>query len=236
MKYIAVSAITASLVSIFISVGLSLLQKLDERPSSASSTEDSVLFIKESIAELKTEIDQIRREVGHEGHPVNTEYPAEIGIEYQDLQDRMHRVEAALETLLLAGSAPEKTNGEIVKKQLPEKFRQSAEKSQVSQSQDRSVLAENDFELDSGKPLGDFRASIVETLHSAEGIEVSGMVCGDTICKVSYLSQEFAESQEESDNRAEFVDKLAEAALGAEVKVRYVAGPSGNADMYIQLR
>ena len=237
MKQVAITGITASLVSMLCFLGLQLCEETPRNYSSTIKPQALALALnksEESIAFLKSKIAAMELQLIQNGNRIKTNIGADRDTGYEDLLDRMDEMERSVSQLALSGDEQARKDSSLIEKRLSERMRRSSEISQSGQSQ--NLMAESDFETDSGNPLGDFSNSIGEALHSVEGVEVNGMDCRDTICKVSYSEKELFDPQEEVDTRSDIVDKLSQAAIGRTVEVSYASDTSGNTVMYIQLR
>ena len=95
---------------------------------------------------------------------------------------------------------------------------------------------ESHFERDSGKPLGDYSNSIEDAIHSVDGIDVKGVDCGETICKITYSKSESLTSLEEGDVDSDLADKLMFGAEGRVVELKYADDSMGNRVIYAELK
>lgn len=237
MKQAAITGIITALVSILCFFGLASFKEKSELSNTIIDPPDLALALKknrESINSLSLKIVNIQQQLTQDGNRIKTSIYRDGDVEYENLSDRVDEIEATVAKILVSGNEPVEKDSSVIEKQFSERSRRANEISQGGQMQ--NVIAERDFEIDSGKPLGDFSNSIGEALHSVEGLDVSGMVCRDTICKVSYFQEELLDSQENTDISSDLVDKLSEAAIGSAVEVSYANDSSGRRTMYIQLR
>ena len=238
MKQIAITGIAVLLVSMLCFFGLNLFEERAGHYGSAIKLQDLALALKrnrESINSLESTIIEIQRQLDQQDSRIKANIGPDTDAEYKGLLDTVDELELTVAKLALsADQSFRKRDGSLIEKRLSERLRRSVEIAQDHQSQ--NVIAESDFEADSGKPLGDFQNSIGEALHSVTGIEVSGTVCRDTICKVNYVENDLSGSRDEADIRSDLVDTLSQAAIGSAVEVSYANDASGNPVMYIQLR
>ena len=234
MKNFLISTATASLICsifmlVFIFFGEGHAKVSSATNSSVPTAEISVNSA--SIAELRSELSEIRNQLGNLS--AREEYVAADNA-LDELTLRIGAIEKAVESTSLSkpDSSSSREGSGILKKRVIQNSFESAETS----SNENAAVAESIFETDSGTTLGSYAESIGDTFHSFEDIEVHGIECRSTICKVTYSKTDSLESHEESDDNFELVDKLALASDGREVEVRYARAPSGDELMYIQLR
>lgn len=225
-----IPAATAALVSIACVFALNFAGHDSEHTPNNSMNESLASSIHsnlESIADLRSEVRVIQSQMSTSYPPPDTGISGQERLHPNDLEARIEMLEEAIEKISLTGStSPKEQNGTI------RKF--------IASSTDNPVEAaksyQTEFENDSGIALGDYSDSIGEVFHAFEGIEVRGMECGNTICKVTYSENKDPETQQESSDGLELVDKLAQNAGGREVDVQYTKDSLGNNVMYIQLR
>jgi hypothetical protein len=237
MKQIVITCFTASLVSIGCFVVLHSLEGAVVNNGLKMAPQDSAQALRAgriSIAALESKVTEIQRQIDQKGSRVETDTMLNSDIKVEELLDRIEDIERTVATFGLSANEPVKKDGKIIEQHFAERRRRANEISHNGQRE--NLVAESEFETDSGKPLGDFQNSIGEALHSADGIEVSGIVCRDTICKVNYVEKEFRDSQEGTDTRSDVVDKLSQAASGSTIEVSYSSDASGSPVMFIQLR
>ena len=97
-------------------------------------------------------------------------------------------------------------------------------------------LAEQEFAMDSGMALDGFAESIEEVAHEVDGLDIKGMECGNSICRISYAESDVVATGEDSaDPQWELMEKLLDRAQGRRVDIRHAVDAAGNRAMYIQL-
>ena len=183
---------------------------------------------------MQFEVLEIRDELMREYKSLKKEHAVSVPLAISDLSARIAALEGSLKEISLSSPRKGGEDSDIIQKQLVDSLLKPSDVSAVNQVQ--SALAEIEFDNDSGIPLEGFSDSIDETFHSVEGLDVTGMDCRDTICKVTYLKSESTESEEDYYPQDELLDKLAQSAGGRQVEVRYDKDTSGKEVMYIQLR
>jgi len=234
MKVVFISAVTSAVVSVSCYFVLQLSQ---EPYGTAGITDGAVVSAREDLgssAALQFEVLEIRDELMREYKSLKKEHAVSVPLAISDLSARIAALEGSLKEISLSSPRKGGEDSDIIQKQLVDSLLKPSDVSAVNQVQ--SALAEIEFDNDSGIPLEGFSDSIDETFHSVEGLDVTGMDCRDTICKVTYLKSESTESEEDYYPQDELLDKLAQSAGGRQVEVRYDKDTSGKEVMYIQLR
>ena len=174
MKQAIIPAIASSLVTL---AGFLIWElTLADSSSTESLTNVDQFFLtakknSESISALHLELQEIREQCS----PSN-ELPDTASSEVENLQSnhliaRIETVEDAIEQLSSSQSNPRNTDGESVDTQ------QALHGAVAMHSYRQSIASEADFETDSGIPLGDYKNTIGDTLHTLEGIEVQNTDC-----------------------------------------------------------
>ena len=236
MKQVAISAITASLVS-----AACLFVFQTSRDAAAISGGDSTAHVRdrkiginsESISALRLEVDAIRRQLEQNAGPDSTiTATTDPGYDSSGMMVRIEYLEDAVTEL----TEP----GRIETRALRVGFAEPINKISASDAEGSRVhlyaMAETSFEEDRGIPLGDYEDAIGDALHRAGDIAVHSMVCKETACKLTYSRTELPASTRVSDGDPELVDKLAKGAEGHAVEISYASDPSGNDVMYVRLR
>ncbi len=230
------AVVIASLVSVGAVLGLQTVQET-RRPALDSGSAELAPLIRanvESIATLKSELIELREQLASTERSTNYGVVIDGGAETAGLAKRLDKIEHTLAELSAPGPLAGSKTGAELEKKLTQVTQLAAGGSSISY--DQSVQAEIDFENDSGVPLGDIEETISDALYTAEGIDISGMECRDTICKVTYSKSGSFQAQGAGDGGHEIVDQLAQATNGREVEVRYGSDPAGKKVMYIQMR
>ncbi|MCP5166201.1 MAG: hypothetical protein H6989_02345 [Pseudomonadales bacterium] len=230
------AVVIASLVSVGAVLGLQAVQEMLWPPSTSRTAELAPLINAnvESIEMLRRQVVELRGQLARTGAPVSRGIVNDGGAESLGLAKRLDEIEHTLAELLASGPVASSRAGGEFEKKLTEVTYLAAAGSSLSHTQ--SAQAEIDFENDTGVPLGDFEETISDTLYTAEGIDVSGMECRGTICKVTYSQSDSLQARDAGADGFEVVDRLAEATSGREVEVRYGSDPAGKKVMYIQIR
>jgi len=236
MKNYVTSTVVASLVSIICILGLQFALKSQDAINPSSGGEDLASVIKahsDSIAVLKRELRDFQERFDQKGmHKEDQVTEIARTPKIENLIDRIEVMEEALHRFSVDESKSGKAQSDKVSKQVAETMGQTSTGSTSKQTD----VFEANFEEDSGVPLGDYAESIGETISAVEGLQVTGMDCRDTACRVTYSKTELFDPQGESDPSSGLVDELVQASNGREVEVRYAKDPSGDEVMYIQLR
>lgn len=233
MKHLVLPVIAASFVSIAFNLGLQLTRDKDPPDFSAHKVNELTAAVDinvSSIASLRSELGEVRDHLTGICGQMTGQAHAIAEAEINNLLKRVESIEDSVDTLSDArpgGSLPGKNGGDGLATFLAKNSPSAAE---------NTAVFESDFEADSGEPLGNFSDSIDEALHSIEGIEVTGVDCRTSVCKVSYSKPERTDSQEEFDSEDELVNRLAVSAPGRGVEVRYDKDAYGEDIMYIMLR
>jgi len=95
--------------------------------------------------------------------------------------------------------------------------------------------AEADFIADTGLPLGDDAAEILDVFDSSDNIvQLQDAQCRNRICKVSYLPVSDAASGQDPDYL--IIDKLSSQLGGKDLRIRFATDEFGAQVMYIQHR
>lgn len=185
-----------------------------------------------SIIALRSELRDLRDLSNSKNPPITGEpiiASSDSGI--KDLMERLEIVEEALTKL--SPSMPLSTEQRIATFDMQMKARAiPTEVSVIEQYQN----SESYFESDAGKPLGDYENAIDDSLHSVEGIDVKGVDCRDTICKITYSKSESVTSQEQGDVDSNLADKLMFGVEGRVVELRYANDTMGNNVIYAELK
>ena len=230
------AAVIASLVSVGAVLGLQTVQET-RRPALDSGSAEMAPLIRanvESIANLKSELIELRKQLASTEGATSGGVVLDGDAETAGLAKRLDKMEHTLAELSAPGPLAGSKTGAELENKLTQVTQLAAGGS--SFSYDQSARAEIDFEKDSGVPLGDLEETIGDALYTAEGIDISGMDCRDTICKVTYSKSGSLRAQGAGDGGYEIVDQLAQATNGREVEVRYGSDPAGKKVMYIQVR
>ena len=235
MRLILVTAITASFVTLLFVYTARFLSEGSEhyvRPSEIQNLEAKVSASLDSIAALHRGLRDIRQQLNlRNGVKDSSSISAIEDSESMDISERLETLEDALAALSIPQS--------ISREQRKDAFEQRIEE-RVTPSVVSSTLlyndAENYFERDSGKPLGDYSDSISDALHAVEGIDLKGLDCRDTICKITYSNSEFATSAEHHNVGSELEDKLMFGTEGRAVELRYANDSMGNNVIYAQVK
>jgi hypothetical protein len=230
------AVVIASLVSIAAVLGLQAVQEMRRPPANSGTAELAALIGAnvESIEMLQRQVLELRDQLARTEAPASRGGVFDGGAESAGLAQRLDEMEYTLSELSASGPVTAAKNGAALEQKLTQVSRLSAEGS--SFSYDNSAGAEIDFENDAGVSLGDNAETIADTLYTAEGIDISGMECRDTMCKVTYSQSGSFQSRDAVDDGFELVDRLAEATNGREVEVRYGSDSAGKKVMYIQMR
>ena len=230
MKHIVISVVAATLVSLVFNFGLSVNPVADDLKSPVPAAEKLAAEIRanrDAITLLRSELVEIRN-IASQDQALAQREPSAIGaVKADELIDRLEAIEDSITRLSAGDSLPARKQFSHLEKLLSTDSVSSVELAAHYQS---------DFEDDSGIPLDNFSDSINETLHSIKGMNVNGVECGNTVCKVVYTRVESAGINELSESEYELEDMLAQSAEGREVEVRYAKNPYGGEVMYIQLR
>lgn len=230
MKHIIVSIVAAALVSLICNLGLEVKERSADSNSFMLKDEELAASIRENIKAitlLRSELTGIRKMISRSYELAGLGDSKTGSVKENELMERLKAVEDSIERLSEAGSVPATKQVGAIKGLLSENAQSLVELADRYQSE---------YENDSGIPLNDFSGSINETLHSLNGIDVSGVECGETVCKVVYTSIESTGLDERPDSEYALEDILAQSAEGREVEVRYAKNPYGGKVMYIQFR
>lgn len=232
-RVILVSVATATAVSVlffmvFHSDGQWEKQLLEQAQPASSDG-----FARESVSKLKLDIEQLRDQIAR----VNDILINTPGTKDQsaagDQVARIQALEAAVEGILHDGQGARRKPGRSSSSRILATGRQSGE----IQELERIALAEQEFESDTGLQLGDFDDSVEEAIYQVDGIELKGMDCRNSICKVSYRSREPTSADLEGvDPEWELMEQLLARSNGKRVDIRHTTDVLGNKTMYIQLK
>jgi len=232
MKQLFISASTAALVSttlFLIQSGVWEDNAVDSRIEFLASVTAANT---QSLSQLVTEISRLRDRWKLTSERSQTFIVGEETIDLKVLVERIEGLEATFEEIRSSHPAqknePEMGITDIYSKARRQYFE--------SGHNPHDTLAEDEFQKDSGRTLGNHADSIEETLHAIPGIEVSEINCKSSICKVTYSQSESSDYDQEYGEPVEVVDVLAQRIDGQTVEVRYADDPLGNKIMYVQLK
>lgn len=235
MRTILVTAITASFVTLLCVFGMRLLLEDAEhydRPSELQNLEAKVNASLDSISALHMELQDVRQQLSLRTDVKDSSSVVAIeDSEYKVLSERLATVEDDLAALSIPRT--------ISREQRKDAFERRVEEHAISPEVSSTLLyadAENYFESDSGRPLGGYTDSIDDALHAVEGIDLKGVDCRDTICKITYSKSESATSDEHYDVDSDLEDRLMFGIEGREVELRYANDSMGNNVIYAQVK
>jgi len=97
------------------------------------------------------------------------------------------------------------------------------------------AAAEEAFNLDSGKPLAQYTDAIEQTLHGVDSIELQGLECRESICKITYRPSASLTPQERSDAESALADELMFGINGQSVELTYATDAHGQNLVYVKV-
>lgn len=187
----------------------------------------------EAITSLRLEILAIRDLMNLKEVSLKSVATATMYDEPDDLTERIQALEDVVEALSSSkygsiNKASDSPQGRII-----HRLSELTESSALQQN----PVAESAFENDSGVvPLNDYTDSLEGALHAVDSIDVKGMDCRDTICKITYSNSESLTAEEENDSEIELMEKLIDGVQGRDLDIRYAKDGQGNHVMYVQLQ
>lgn len=190
-------------------------------PTSAANGTDLRL----EVHQLRKQLQQLAAQIGNTSRETVDPDSAELAV-------RVAKLETALKQLARERVAGQRQTGSDGFRDLSEHRNQSREMAALASSE----LAEQEFAMDSGMALDSFAESIEEVAHEVDGLDIKGMECGNSICRISYAESDVVATGEDSaDPQWELMEKLLDRAQGRRVDIRHAVDAAGNRAMYIQL-
>lgn len=233
MRSALISAITATLVF------YSLQNWRDSRvklPLERAQMIDLLYEIRgnsDSVAALELELGELRNSIANSDKATKADNVAPgVRKKYQEIIERIE----SIEEVLSESSSKDKPSSETLNTELKNNFSMKLEARDYEASVKQFADAENYFEVDSGRPIRAYTDLIDQHLNSADGLDVKGMDCGKSICKVTYSKPESLPFNVESDAESELVDKLLFGIEDRDVDLRYADDPYGNRVLYIEMK
>jgi hypothetical protein len=232
-KNLIVSALAAAIVSLFVTLPL-----IQENKSwiESSTSEIQPITSPDSptlITDLKFEVQQIRDQLQRLSKDVERISEAGSYPISDDLAARIETLETAMEGISpkrLARTHPSSHRG------APDRISENSSQSRDVVELNQYTLAE-EFQLDSGTPLGDFPDSIEEVIHQVDAVDLTGMECGNSICRVTYENNgSLSQEGDDVDPRWQIMERLLDRSSGKRVDIRHATDSLGTKTMYIQLQ
>jgi hypothetical protein len=233
-KNLIVSALAAAIVSLFVTLPL-----IQENKSwiESSTSEIQPITSPDSptlITDLKFEVQQIRDQLQRLSKDVERISEAGSYPISDDLAARIETLETAMEGISpkrLARTHPSSHRG------APDRISENSSQSRDVVELNQYTLAEQEFQLDSGTPLGDFPDSIEEVIHQVDAVDLTGMECGNSICRVTYENNgSLSQEGDDVDPRWQIMERLLDRSSGKRVDIRHATDSLGTKTMYIQLQ
>ena len=192
----------------------------------ASSLQARITSLNNDVNDIQNYLNKIS--LRHEQDSVN-----EDQTKSKALNERVEKLELALDQLSSNVTFDSKKNTPGGPKRIREYMDQNAE----VLSDQQNALLEEQFEIDSGIPLGGFDSSIEDVIQKLGGIQAQGIDCINTICKVTYAVDEdlSSESHDSEELDWQLMEKLLDRSGGMRVDIRYANDSFVNKNIYIQM-
>mgnify|MGYP003625967284 CR=1 FL=1 len=235
MKPAQLVAVTASIVAVVATLGLQFI--FDTSRSGIAESElqqlnKTVLANRDSMSLLRSDLQELRQllHVQTAGATPPRRPSADPSVDVA-LTDRLDAIEQRLSQVLTAQHMSPAQRKESLKSQLRDRV-----SSPDASANAAYLAAESHFESDSGKPLGDYPDRIKDSLHLVDGIDLKGVDCLDTICRITYATSSSLTESEQQTATTAIEDSLLFGAEGRVVELRYASDSSGNRVIYAQIK
>lgn len=235
MRVIVVAAITAAITTPLSFVGFQYLFKtstpgippsaIGELTAQIASNQSLISALRKELRDMQ-DLSNMRGNFGTADAAVA--HPDSIN---DDLLERLETIEKAL----AKPSTVQSTTGEQRKAVFDVHMKEHSLPREVLATQ-VYASAESHFENDAGKPLGNYASAIDDALHSVDGIDLMGVDCRESICKITYGNSTSISQQEQSDIDSVLADQLMFGAEGRMVELRYANDSIGNNVIYAELK
>ena len=233
MRNALISAITATLVFYSLHNLRDSHMQLPFEEGKLAKFLDEIEGNSKSLAALEFELGELRKSIADIGEAIKADDAVfRVKNNYQEIIQRIESMEDAL----LESSSEDNRFMEKLHSEPEKNFSARINELDSQASTKQFDDAEDYFNADAGKPISAYTDSIEQHLSSASSLNVNGMDCGKSICKVTYSKPEPFKFNVESDTESELIDKLLFGIEGRDVDLRYADDHYGNRVLYIEMK
>jgi len=223
--FISVASAMLALICLILLTDLGVKEPIESTQTASLLRE--VRGNSKSLSTLQLELEELHNLYANSNAIVKSSgLIADEKIDYSEITERLESMEGAL----LEITSIERRDGEL-EKQFSEMLQTTNHEASANQFTD----AEEYFNNDSGRPIGTYADSIEQNLSTVKDLDVAGMDCGESICKVTYSRPDSSRFIDETDVESKLADKLLFGIDAQDVDLRYADDPYGNRVVYIQL-
>ncbi len=235
MKFDLDAALTAAIVTVACVVLLQFAREGPEQPAAGARLDTLAAEVGDharALSALQTELRDLRRQLSAaslaataSGVPSN-----EVSVA-ADISARLAAVEQSLAGL----SASKSESLDQRREQFAQRLRDRTTSPAAMTATAGYAAAEEEYNQDSGKPLAQYTDAIEETLHGVDSIELQGLECRESICKITYRPSALLTPQERSDAASALADQLMFGINGQSVELTYATDAHGQNLVYLKV-
>lgn len=231
------SALISAITAVIVYYSLQILREYPAKEPLETEQMTSLLYevrgYSDSVTALELEMGKLRSSIANSNKARNAGSIApSVRNSYQEIIERIESIEEALSE----SSPQEKPSLETLSTELKNNFSMRLQARDYGVSGKQFAEAESHFEDDSGQSITAYTDSIDQHISTVEGLDVKGMDCANSICKVTYSKPESSPFNVESEAEAKLVDKMLFGIENRDVDIRYADDPYGNSVIYIEMK